>query len=175
MGKIQRAPRPEDAKLYPAGKLLLSFLNRQGEGEIISVDMNSGVSRYPFMIGFGVPVALRPIYLPLLARKGFGLNVPDASMAEIVAKCEALHGTPGDKFKALGLTARRALKIETVLIDECPVVMELRFRHYWPVGECDFIVGELIMAHTDADVLERKRTIEWYQTPLLRNVEAKHV
>jgi len=175
MGKIQRAPCPEDANLCPAGKMLLSFISREGYGEILSLEEQSGVSRYPFMVGFSVPVGLRPVYLPLLARKGFGLNVPDASMADVVARCEALHGTPGDKFKALGLTARRALMIETLLIDECPVVMELRLRHYWPVGEYDFIVGELVLAHTDADILERRRLIDWQQTPLLRPVEEKHV
>ncbi len=171
MGKIERAPRPEDADAYfPVAKMLVSFRHRDGHGEILSVEGHSGVSRYPFMLGFCVPRRLRHVYEQILAHRGFAMNVPDASMAEVVARCEAIQGAPGDKFAALGLTPRRGLMTDTVMIDECPVVMELRLRHYWPVEEYDFIVGELLLAHTDVDIMERCRTIEWQQTPLLRVV-----
>jgi len=174
MAKIGRAPRPGDADAYyPVGRLLLSFWHRDGHGEIMSLEEHSGVNRYPFMIGFAVPRRYRDVYKELFPRRAFALNVPDSSLADVVARCETLHGTPGDKFAALGLTPRRALMTDTVMIDECPVTMECRLRHYWPVGDYDFIVGELVLAHTDVEVLERRRSLEWHQTPLLRAREGR--
>ena len=174
MGKIGRAPLPADADAYfPVAKMLISFIHRQGYGEILSVEGHSGISRYPFTVGFCVPKTLRSTYEHILARRAFACNVPDAGMADIVKRCEAIQGTEGDKFAALGLTARRGLMTETLLIDDCAVAMELRLRQFWPVGTYDFIIGELVLAHTDIEVIERRRSMEWQQTPRLVKAEAK--
>lgn len=162
MGKKVLEPTHENAETYyPEAKILVSFLHRDGHAEIMVPEGHGVMNRYPFAIGVSFHHKYYESYKSILGARTFAINIPDTRHADVVKKCEEIMGQPGDKFEALGLTRRRALRMGCPMIEECVVSAELRVRHLWKSGDYDFIVGEFLMGYNDLDVDLDQTLMDW--------------
>jgi flavin reductase (DIM6/NTAB) family NADH-FMN oxidoreductase RutF len=81
----------------------------------------------------------------------FGVNVPTTEQIEVVRVCGSVSaGEVDDKYEEAGVTPFRGARIETFLIQECPLNVECTVVH-----EVDFpgthrwFVGEIQAVHID--------------------------
>jgi flavin reductase (DIM6/NTAB) family NADH-FMN oxidoreductase RutF len=80
--------------------------------------------RKPFFI---VAVRLsRHTYKLMEESDSFTVCLPSKGMAEALDFCGTKSGRDFDKFKELGLTAKKALQVEAPYIEECPVHYECK-------------------------------------------------
>jgi flavin reductase (DIM6/NTAB) family NADH-FMN oxidoreductase RutF len=92
--------------------------------------------------------------LDLIRRNGtFTVNIPPASLAAEVDFCGTTPGAKTDKFLATGLTLVPGAVTPTPLIEECPFNLECRVTEEVEVGAYRVILGEIVEAHADAEVL----------------------
>lgn len=83
----------------------------------------------------------------------FTVNIPRASMADIVDFCGLTTGRKTDKFAVAGLTLTPSAVVETPIIEECPYNIECRVVSETPVGAYVLVLGEIVEAHADTDIL----------------------
>ena len=162
MGKKAIEPTCENSEIYyPESKVLVSFEHPDGKADILVPDGHGVANRYPFAIGVSFNRKYFEIYRSILTAKTFSINVPDTRHADIVKKCEELMDRPGDKYEALGLLKRKALRLGSPMIDDCTVSAEFRVRQLWNFGKYDFIVGEFLMGYNDLDADLDKTIMAW--------------
>ena len=92
--------------------------------------------------------------LALIRETGsFTVNVPPASLAAKVDFCGLVSGRTGDKFAETGLTLLPSSLVEAPLIAECPFNLECRVTQEVEIGSYRVILGEIVEAHADEEVL----------------------
>lgn len=75
------------------------------------------------------------------------INVPDASLADTVARIGNCSGADGtDKFDAFGLTAKKAQKVAAPLIGECFAHFECRLHDARLVKDYNLFIFEAVRA-----------------------------
>ena len=85
----------------------------------------------PFFI---VAVRLsRHTYTLMEESDSFTVCLPSKGMAKALDYCGTKSGRNHDKFKELGLTAKKGLQVEAPYIDECPVHYECKIAFKTPV------------------------------------------
>jgi len=92
--------------------------------------------------------------LALIRETGtFTVNIPPASLAEAVDFCGIVSGRATDKLAQAGLTLLPSSVVTTPIIEECPFNLECRVTEEVEVGSYRVILGEIVEAHADDDVL----------------------
>jgi len=92
--------------------------------------------------------------LELIRRTGtFTVNIPRADMADVVDFCGLESGRSTDKFAATGLTLVRSAIVEAPIIGECPYNIECRVTGETEIGAYRVILGEIVEAHADEEIL----------------------
>ena len=95
--------------------------------------------------------------LDLIRRSGsFTVNIPPASLAAEVDFCGTTQGAKTDKFVATGLTLVPGAVTPTPLIEECPFNLECRVTEEVEVGAYRVVIGEIVEAHADIEVLREE-------------------
>ena len=161
MPKTSRPPADDESALFlPSATVLVAYEDRSGCPQVLAAVDHAYYGRYPPIMGFSVPRRARPAYRDLLATRGFTLNVPDARYREHVRRCQHEVGQP-QPLAVAGLTAAAAQEVRAPLVQECIVNLECAFRHALALGEYDFILGEVVMAHMDTEYNIERGNIQW--------------
>jgi flavin reductase (DIM6/NTAB) family NADH-FMN oxidoreductase RutF len=93
--------------------------------------------------------------LELMRESGtFTVNTPRASDAAIVDYFGTHGGREHDKFAETGWTLEPSVVVEAPIIAECPYVLECRVLHELDLGEHVLVVGEIVEAHAEGEILD---------------------
>jgi len=114
----------ETHELMRGGGLLLVTEGREGKPNAMTIGWGlvGTMWRQPMFV---VAVRLsRHTYRLLEESKRFTVCLPAKGMEETLEVCGTRSGRDMDKFKELGLTARRGIEVDAPYIDECPVHYE---------------------------------------------------
>ncbi|MCI0497400.1 MAG: flavin reductase family protein [Thermoplasmata archaeon] len=85
---------------------------------------------------------------PLIAESGeFALNFLGVEHAARVDLCGKRSGRKGDKFKAAGLTRKKAERISTTLVEESFLIYEFRVVNEVEAGDHQLFIGEVLFVH----------------------------
>ena len=120
--------------------------------------------RKPFFI---VAVRLsRHTYKLLEESDGFTVCLPSKGMAEALDFCGTKSGRDYDKFKELGLTAKKGLLVEAPYIEECPVHYECKiaFKSEVKHGALPDEIEEDVYPNKDYHVLYYGQILGVYST-----------
>lgn len=93
----------------------------------------------------------------------FGINIPTSDMIEIIRICGSVSGKDGaDKYKLAGITPKKAVKINSFLIEECPLSLECEVVHKvdFP-GSHQWFVGEIKAVHRDENYKRDQALLFW--------------
>jgi flavin reductase (DIM6/NTAB) family NADH-FMN oxidoreductase RutF len=92
----------------------------------------------------------------------FGINLPLKDHIDIVRTCGSISGRDVDKFQETGLTPVKGMKIDSVLVKECPVSLECRVVHEVQFGGSHrWFVGEVLTAHID-DAYSKEQVLMYW-------------
>jgi len=93
----------------------------------------------------------------------FGINIPTSEQIEIVRICGSVSGWDGvDKYALAGITLRKPTKINSFLIEECPVNLECQVVHTvdYP-GSHQWFVGEIKAVHREEQYQRDQALMFW--------------
>ena len=114
---------------------------------IIAIGLVHVFSFTPLMIGIGVNPK-RHSYKLLEKMKDFGVNIPTKELVGELNLCGSVSGKNVNKFEKAGLTPMKAKKINSVLIEEFPVNLEVdKVQKLKFGGSHDWFVGEVVAAY----------------------------
>jgi len=86
-------------------------------------------------------------------RKAFTVSIPSRSYLEETDYCGMVSGKDHDKFSDTGLTPVRAGSVDAPYVGEFPVILECRVSAIHPLGSGMQVIGEILDARVDEDVL----------------------
>ena len=138
-------------RLYPNPVILVSC-SYGGADNITTLAWAGTVCSDPPMIS----ISLRPARYSheLISRSNeFVINIPDSNMAEICNFCGSNSGRDIDKFKALKLVREEGLKLNTVMISECPISIECTVKHTLNLGAHDVFIGEVVSVNAKQEYI----------------------
>jgi flavin reductase (DIM6/NTAB) family NADH-FMN oxidoreductase RutF len=93
----------------------------------------------------------------------FGINLPRSDQIDLVRICGSVSGRDDvDKYLKARVTAMKGYKIESWLIEECPVNIECKVVHKinYP-GTHKWYVGEIIAVHIDEEYKREESLMFW--------------
>ena len=92
----------------------------------------------------------------------FGINIPRIEQLNEIKLCGSLSGRNNNKYEKAGFTGRKGNKIDSHLIDECPVNIECKVVHKvdYPGSHCWYI-GEIVEVHIDEDYTRDDALMFW--------------
>jgi flavin reductase (DIM6/NTAB) family NADH-FMN oxidoreductase RutF len=137
--------------MVPCPAVLVS-VGDEAEANIITLSWAANVCSKPPRMAIGV----RPerYSYALLQRTGdFVINIPSAEHLNAVVLCGTQSGKTIDKFKATGFTPQPSTKINSPLIEECPLNIECKTWNVFELGSHHLFIGDVMNAHIDEKVL----------------------
>lgn len=112
-----------------------------------------------------VMVGIKPekyTYELITSSKEFVINIPTKEQLDKIHICGTISGRDEDKYKKASLTPRKANKIESYLIEECPVNLECQVVHQIDYeGSHKWFVGEIREVHIDENYIRDDALMFW--------------
>jgi len=152
MAKIQMKS-PSCSHFYPWPIVMVSCISADGKPNIITIGASSVCSSNPPTVGIAVGPQ-RYSHGLIEAAGDFGINIPGPQQVEATDFCGTRSGRNMDKFAAAGLTPQAPSIITSPLIAECPVSLECRLVEVVGLGSHDWMIGEIVAAHVDEELLD---------------------
>ena len=137
----------------PTSVVLATCVDKEGNTNIITLGMFMYISQKPPLVCIGV-TDRRYSHKLIMEQGEFAINVPTAEIVDEMHRCGITSGRDMDKFEAHGLTPVPAQKIKSALIEECYGHLECKVWNSFECGDHTLIVGEVIAASANADVLD---------------------
>lgn len=158
---------PSSRYFYPWPIVLVSCIDEDGKPNAITIGASSICSSNPPTVG--IAVGVRQYSLELISRTGdFGVNIPRADQVEATDFCGTFSGRDMNKLEAVGFTSVASTQIQSPLILECPVSLECRLVHRVNLGNHDWLIGEILAAHVQEQILDANGGVDPAKTdPLL--------
>jgi flavin reductase (DIM6/NTAB) family NADH-FMN oxidoreductase RutF len=157
MNKTRLTPR---RPIYPSPAALITSADADGRANVITLGevFNISISQ-PVIVGLAIT---KQRYSHELISRGrqFVVNLPTASMVEVVDRCGCVSGRDVDKFTEFGLTAVAAAEVAPPLIAECPVNVECNVIDIRELGDHDLFLGRAVAEHVNADMLDASGQIQ---------------
>jgi flavin reductase (DIM6/NTAB) family NADH-FMN oxidoreductase RutF len=93
----------------------------------------------------------------------YSINIPTFKLLEAIKVCGSKSGRDINKFKAAGLTPRKAQKISSYLIDECPVNLECKVVHKVALqgSTHTWFIAEIVTAYQREDYDRSQAILYW--------------
>ena len=120
--------------------------------DALAVAWISVVGSTPPTVAMGLRESRHTLTL-IEATGSFTVNIPPSSLAAEVDFCGITSGRQADKFAQTGLTLVPGATIETPIIEQCPFNLECRVTETVAVGAYRVVLGEIVEAHADEEVL----------------------
>lgn len=115
-----------DTSMFPVPPVMVSCCSKDGKkNNIITLAWVGILSSDPPMVG----ICIRPSrfsYGLIVETGDFVVNIPSEDQARVVDYCGSVTGKTKDKFKECKLTAGKASKVASPLVQECPVSLECK-------------------------------------------------
>lgn len=122
------------------------------DADCLTVAWINIVSSTPPTIAMGIRESRRTLEL-IHRNKSFSVNLPTVDMAAQVDFCGLVSGRAVDKFGPAGLSLLPGTATQTPIIDQCPFNLECRVVDEVSVGSYRVVLGEVVEAHADYEVL----------------------
>lgn len=135
---------------------------------LVTVDRNIMVAGAFHFYSFKPPsvmVGIKPekyTYELIIEKKEFGINIPTKDQLDKLHICGAFSGRDEDKYQKAGLTPRKGNKIDSYIIEECPVSIECQVVHQISYkGSHSWFIGEIREVHIDEDYTRDDALMFW--------------
>lgn len=151
--------KPSEA-LYPTPVVMATCIDKEGKPNIITLAWVGVVCSKPPMLGIGIRPS-RYSHKLISQSEEFVVNIPSVELAKETDYCGMVSGQDTDKFKETGLQAIPASKIQTPLIEECPMNIECKLSQIVSLGAHDLFIGEVVAVHVDESILDEKGKIDF--------------
>jgi len=155
--------------LYPVPVVLVTYLDKEGEPNIVTVAWTGVASSSPPTVS----ISLRPSRYSFTCIKNqleFVINIPTEDILEKVDYCGLVSGRNVNKFLKAGLGPIEPTKVRPPLIKECPVNIECRLTKVVELGAHHMFIGEITCVHVDEDILNPEGEIDYAKTrPIVYN------
>lgn len=148
--------------MWPMRHFLITCGDIKKESNVIALSFVMPVSKQPPLIAIAVGKTAYSLDL-IRQNQEFIVNVPTKDLEKAVYYCGYHSGREVDKFKGTGLTPMPARKVKAPIIDECVAHMECRVVEQIQTGDKYLIIGEVIEAYADEDVVKGERQIAFAQ------------
>ena len=139
--------------IYPLPAVLVSCGATPDEYNLLTVAWTGTVCTDPPMCY----VSVRPERhsYGIIRRTGeFVINLTTRGLARAADWCGVRSGRDYDKFREMGLTPGKALKVAAPIVEESPVSIECRVRQGLELGTHDMFLAEVVAVQVDADYID---------------------
>ena len=139
--------------IYPLPAVLVSCGATPGEYNLLTVAWTGTVCTDPPMCY----VSVRPERhsYGIIRRTGeFVINLTTRGLARAADWCGVRSGRDYDKFREMGLTPGKALKVAAPIVEESPVSIVCRVRQVLELGTHDMFLAEVVAVQVDADYID---------------------
>ena len=139
--------------IYPLPAVLVSCGATPDEYNLLTVAWTGTVCTDPPMCY----VSVRPERhsYGFIRRTGeFVINLTTRGLARAADWCGVRSGRDYDKFREMGLTPGKALKVAAPIVEESPVSIECRVRQVLELGTHDMFLAEVVAVQVDADYID---------------------
>ena len=139
--------------IYPLPAVLVSCGATPGEYNLLTVAWTGTVCTDPPMCY----VSVRPERhsYGIIRRTGeFVITLTTRGLARAADWCGVRSGRDYDKFREMGLTPGKALKVAAPIVEESPVSIECRVRQVLELGTHDMFLAEVVAVQVDADYID---------------------
>lgn len=139
--------------IYPLPAVLVSSGAMPDEYNLLTVAWTGTVCTDPPMCY----VSVRPERhsYGIIRRTGeFVINLTTRGLARAADWCGVRSGRDYDKFREMGLTPGKALKVAAPIVEESPVSIECRVRQVLELGTHDMFLAEVVAVQVDADYID---------------------
>ena len=139
--------------IYPLPAVLVSCGATSGEYNLLTGAWTGTVCTDPPMCY----VSVRPERhsYGIIRRTGeFVINLTTRGLARAADWCGVRSGRDYDKFREMGLTPGKALKVAAPIVEESPVSIECRVRQVLELGTHDMFLAEVVAVQVDADYID---------------------
>jgi len=134
----------------------------------VTVDKNIMVAAAFHFYSYSPPsvmVGIKPekYTYKLLSNLGeFAINIPTTEQLEEVKICGTFSGRNEDKYKKANLTAIESNKINSYIIEECPVNLECKVVHSIDFkGSHQWFIGEIKGVHIEENYIRDEALMFW--------------
>lgn len=134
----------------------------------VTVDRNIMVAGAFHFYSFNPPsvmVGIKPekyTYELITKKKEFGINIPTKDQLDKIHICGSVSGRYEDKYKKAGLTPKKGNKIDSYIIEECPVNLECKVVHQIEYeGSHKWFIGEIKEVHIDDKYVRDDALMFW--------------
>ncbi|MFX0125780.1 MAG: flavin reductase family protein [Candidatus Hodarchaeota archaeon] len=118
--------------------------------------------RSPPMVMIGI-VPTRYTFELLKVTDDYSINIPTIELLEAIKVCGSKSGRDVNKFEAASLTPKKAQKITSYLIEECPINLECRIVHKVDIKGSTHVwfVGEIVAAYQEESYDRSQAILYW--------------
>ncbi len=112
-----------------------------------------------------VMVGIKPekyTYELINSKKEFAINIPTKKQLDKIHICGTISGRDGNKYIKANLTPQRGNKIDSYIIEECPVNLECKVVHRIDyTGSHKWFIGEIKEVHIDENYARDDALMFW--------------
>jgi flavin reductase (DIM6/NTAB) family NADH-FMN oxidoreductase RutF len=131
-----------------------------GERNVMTVALVHMFSFNPPVLGVGVSPS-RHTYSLMEKYPDFSINIPCKELVEEVLYCGQKSGREVDKFEECGLGCRKGTKIDSPVLDECMVNLELKKTQKVEAGDHVWFLGEVVHAEMESCADRDRALLYW--------------
>ena len=155
MAKVVRSPF---VALRPVPTVLVSC-GRSDQANIITIAWTGILCSNPPHLGIGVQPS-RHSHGLIRETGEFVVNVPGEGLLDEVEYCGFVSGRDSDKFARQRLTPAPGSKVQTPIIEECPINIECRLVETLTLGSHHLFVGEVVAVHLSEELLDERGRVD---------------
>ena len=140
--------------VYPVPAVMVSVSDKNGKANIITVAWTGTVCSDPPM----AYISVRPERYShhMIQETGeFVINLTTKELAFATDYCGVKSGKDVDKWKEMGLTPGKASKVQTPIIQECPVNIECRVTEVKHLGSHDMFLADIVAVDVEEELLDQ--------------------
>ena len=156
---MQKKQFPPSEALYPVPVVLVSCGDKE-RSNIITIAWCGVVCSKPPLLSISIRPS-RHSHKIIKDTGDFVINIPTEALIKKVDICGIVSGRDKDKFKLCEFTKTPSSKINSPMIEECPVNIECKLKDVISLGAHDMFIGECIVLHADKSVLDQKGRIDY--------------
>lgn len=152
--------------VYPVPAVMVSVSDKNGKANIITVAWTGTVCSDPPM----AYISVRPERYShhMIQETGeFVINLTTKELAFATDYCGVKSGKDVDKWKEMGLTPGKASKVQTPIIQECPVNIECRVTEVKHLGSHDMFLAEVVAVDVEESYMNETGKFELNATGLM--------
>jgi flavin reductase (DIM6/NTAB) family NADH-FMN oxidoreductase RutF len=154
------------AILNPVPAVMITSQNSEGKANVFTVGWIGTACTRPPMI----TVAIRPERLSydyIKETEEFVVNLPPASMTQIVDYVGVISGKREDKIEKLKLALQPSEKVAVPSLADCPVNIECKLKSITPLGSHDLFLAEVVSISVDENIIDEKGKIHLEKANLI--------